>query len=596
MTQLFANNAYSSLAANASNSTTTLTLATGTGARFPSPTGGNYFLLTLVGLDGNANESSWEIVKVTARSTDTLTVVRAQESTTAVAWNTGTRVESRATAGTFSDWNGNTLPISVGGTGAITASAARTSLGLAIGTNVQAWDADLDAIAALAGTSGLLKKTAANTWTLDTTTYESTANKGVANGYVPLGSDSKIASTYLPSYVDDVLEYANLAAFPATGETGKIYVPLDTNKTYRWSGSAYVEISASPGSTDAVTEGSVNLYFTNARAIAALSGTLASYAPLASPTFTGAIKGDFSNATLGNRVYLQTSTANSATAVGATPSGTGNSAAFNVFNSSDPANAGYFQFLINATEARLYSGFTGTGATLPMTFHTGGSERMRISAAGNVGIGKSAPDQLVQVVGGNIDLQEQVAGRRIGFYVGDSYTTGTIGAAVPTARYGLTFGSYVASSVNLGGWGGITFSTSDVEQMRINSGGTQINNDNLLTRAMLKDTGYAYYNSSTTNALDYVNGSHQRWTPATGAQTLSIANWPPSGNLGELLIEGVNLGAATITWPTINWIKSDGTTTTTFSSNGVTLQASGTDWVLLWTRDAGTTIYGKVVR
>jgi hypothetical protein len=117
-----------------------------------------------------------------------------------------------------------------------------------------------------------------------------------------------------------------------------------------------------------------------------------------------------------------------------------------------------------------------------------------------------------------------------------------------------------------------------------------------LTRVDLQDFGYVYFNSGTTNALDYVNGSHQRWAPNTGAQTLSITNWPPSGNLGELLIEGVNLGAATITWPTINWIKSDGTTTTTFSANGVTLQASGIDWVLLWTRDAGTTIYGKVVR
>lgn len=132
------------------------------------------------------------------------------------------------------------------------------------------------------------------------------------------------------------------------------------------------------------------------------------------------------------------------------------------------------------------------------------------------------------------------------------------------------------------------------------SGGTMTGalamTDSILSGSMFKDVGYSYHSSGTTNALDYVNGSHQRWTPNTGAQTLSIANWPPSGNLGELLIEGVNLGAATITWPTINWIKSDGTTTTTFSSNGVTLQASGTDWVLLWTRDAGTTIYGKVVR
>lgn len=55
----------------------------------------------------------------------------------------------------------------------------------------------------------------------------------------------KIPSAQLPAYVDDVLEYANLAAFPATGESGKIYVALNTNLTYRWSGTAYVEISKS---------------------------------------------------------------------------------------------------------------------------------------------------------------------------------------------------------------------------------------------------------------------------------------------------------------------------------------------------------------
>ena len=59
-----------------------------------------------------------------------------------------------------------------------------------------------------------------------------------------------IDSARLPSYVDDVIEGASLASFPTTGETGKIYVALDTNKTYRWSGSAYVYITS--GAVDSV--------------------------------------------------------------------------------------------------------------------------------------------------------------------------------------------------------------------------------------------------------------------------------------------------------------------------------------------------------
>ena len=70
--------------------------------------------------------------------------------------------------------------------------------------------------------------------------------KGAVNGGVAeLGSDGKVLSSQLPSYVDDVLEYANFAALPTTGESGKIYITIDTNKTYRWSGTVYVEISTS---------------------------------------------------------------------------------------------------------------------------------------------------------------------------------------------------------------------------------------------------------------------------------------------------------------------------------------------------------------
>ena len=82
---------------------------------------------------------------------------------------------------------------------------------------------------------------------IDGTVYEvtdadavHTSDIGTANGVAELDTNGLVPSSQLPSYVDDVLEYASVSAFPATGETGKIYVALDTNLTYRWSGSAYV--------------------------------------------------------------------------------------------------------------------------------------------------------------------------------------------------------------------------------------------------------------------------------------------------------------------------------------------------------------------
>ena len=71
------------------------------------------------------------------------------------------------------------------------------------------------------------------------------AGKQAAGSYATLDSDGKVPASQLPSYVDDVLEYANKGSFPTTGEAGKIYVAKDTNITYRWSGTSYIEISAS---------------------------------------------------------------------------------------------------------------------------------------------------------------------------------------------------------------------------------------------------------------------------------------------------------------------------------------------------------------
>ena len=113
-------------------------------------------------------------------------------------------------------------------------------------------------------------------------TPENAANKGIANGYASLDGGGLVPSTQLPSYVDDVLEFANLAALPATGETGKIYVALDTNKIYRWSGATYIEVSPTVGTI----WGSITGTLANQTD---LQSALNLKAPLASPTFTGTV-------------------------------------------------------------------------------------------------------------------------------------------------------------------------------------------------------------------------------------------------------------------------------------------------------------------
>ena len=92
------------------------------------------------------------------------------------------------------------------------------------------------------------------------------------NGLVP--------SSQLPSYVDDVLEYNTRAQFPATWEKGKIYIAINDDSQWRWTGTTYKKMVSSPWSTDAIPEGSQNLYFTPERAKGAVQSDLNAKADL----------------------------------------------------------------------------------------------------------------------------------------------------------------------------------------------------------------------------------------------------------------------------------------------------------------------------
>lgn len=110
-----------------------------------------------------------------------------------------------------------------------------------------------------------------------------------------IGDGSKINQSYLPSYVDDILEYDTVALFPLVGELGKIYIVTtgaDINKQYRWTGSLYTQITNGLiASTNDVPEGINNLYFTVARFLANLTATNIKNA-LGITTLSGSNTGD----------------------------------------------------------------------------------------------------------------------------------------------------------------------------------------------------------------------------------------------------------------------------------------------------------------
>ena len=153
----------------------------------------------------------------------------------------------------------------------------------------------------------------------------------------------------------------------------------------------------------------------------AAAGTFTSLSDSGNLTFTGTgnrITGDFSNATVANRVNFQTSTTNGGTYVSTLPLGTGNISGFFAYNAADGDNASVLGAYLTNAVSIINSSKNGTGSYLPMTFYTGGSERMRIDTSGNVLVGKTSTSdsvagiQLSSVSGGasNVHMVKTVSG------------------------------------------------------------------------------------------------------------------------------------------------------------------------------------------
>lgn len=108
-------------------------------------------------------------------------------------------------------------------------------------------DATINGVNALTlqATNGIVGNMSGSTYTISGENFLLSSLKGASNGLAELDTSGHVPTSQLPSYVDDVVEYSSQSAFPPVGSAGIIYVATDTNLTYRWGGSSYVEISPS---------------------------------------------------------------------------------------------------------------------------------------------------------------------------------------------------------------------------------------------------------------------------------------------------------------------------------------------------------------
>jgi len=181
-------------------------------------------------------------------------------------------------------------------------------------------------------------------------------------------------------------------------------------------------------------------------------------------TTGGRITGDFSNATIANRVAFQTSTVNGNTTIHVLPNGTATISVIEANNAADPTNSAGARFsAFGLTDARIDSFARGTGTYLPLTFFTGGSERVRIDTSGNVGIGTSSPTNRLSLKQ-SADNSAAGLGVKVERSANDSVLFLGYRDNSDSWQINATFNS-------TGAFKPLTFHTADAERMRLDSSG-----------------------------------------------------------------------------------------------------------------------------
>ena len=252
-------------------------------------------------------------------------------------------------------------------------------------------------------------------------------------------------------------------------------------------------------------------------AITPAAGTFTSLSDSGNLTFTGTgnrITGDFSNATIANRVAFQTSTTNGNSTPLLLPNGTATTAGLLAFNNSDPTNAAFAAVISLSTAMQVSSGIAGTGTYVPMTFYTGGSERIRTDINGLTGFGTASATSMLQTAGSS-----SVSA----FKTPNIAEVNTISAtaATGTIQYDVTTQSVLYYTTNATGNFTVNFRGSS---------GTSLNTvmqtgESISATFLVTNGTTAYYNSAVTVDGSSVTPKYQGGTAYTSGNASSIDSY-----------------------------------------------------------------------
>jgi hypothetical protein len=546
-------------------------------ALVPSQTGNNGKYLTTDGTN-----TSWA-----ANPLGTVTSVDASGGTTGLTFSGGpiTTSGTLTLSGTLAVANGGT-GITAFGTGVATALGVNVGSvgafvvnGGALGTPSSGTVTNLTGTASI-NINGTVGATTASTGAFTTLTTSSTVtlNGGTANGVAYLNGSKVLTTGSGLTFNGTTLIASDLTDSSLTA--GRV--------TYAGTGGNLVD--------------SANLTF---------NGTTLSAAGLSDSgnlTFTGTgnrITGDFSS-TPSSRVAFQTSTTNGNTNLEVIPNGTATTVAINL--ESDPAltNGTFLQLGLNGgTDARFTSAIRGTGTYLPMTFYTGGSERLRIDTSGNVGVGTSSPAGRLDVVGGRSFFAANSEAFAIGarysstggsFYFGASSASATpdavfcrsggeermritdagnvgIGTSSPTARLDVRTAAGTSAQMNLYSGSNATITKFSIGQIGSIDWdvGVSATNGHFYIGGLGGTMAEAYRITRTGTGVDNqtwnTNGTERMRIAYTG--DVGIGTNAP-GSIAKLSVMGVS---ATDT-PRMGVVTSDYLSTPTFT--GTFVQQNGT--------------------